>query len=499
MRRMSAPAILIAIALLSLPACDPGGGSGAARPGPEVTTGRPKQSRGPVVDVEAALEEARSDERSVRATSVQKLQLCDDPRATLALLKLTRDADEHVRSMASGSLHKDDEEFRSQVIAALDSEDADIQAAAAEYCGNRKCSEALDKLVAFLEHPGEDVRLQAVKALGLIGDSKATGPVIGRLNDSSEQIRVAAVRAIGELRDPRAVQVLSVAVGDEDKNVAREAVISLGKIGGGAVIDEFVYLLDKTDDSIQTFIARELAEICDERALDVLLRSLDDSDIDGHAITGLVRIGEPAVEKLIALLPEGRARDFVRANAAEALGKIGDLRAVEPLIAVIGDKDTLLRDKTIEALSRLGDVRAVEPLVRVLKTCRPRTEESIKKALVDLSPHSIDPLLRELNSSEEETRNRAGRALAQIEHPRVESYLLEAARSRNLRVVATTYVFYLKRKDRDSKEALIAALEQYGTKAMAEAMLNGGDSDMQKAAREWATKHGYTIMPMFRD
>ena len=499
MYRLLALLVLVAGALLLLPACNPGGREQASPTEQEASAGRPQAGGRPLVDVETALEEARSDERSVRAASVHKLQLCDDPRATLALLKLTRDADEEIRAMAGGSLHKDDEVFRGHVIAALDSEDAEIQAAAAEYCGHQKCSEALDKLLAFLEHPVEGVRLEAVKALGRIGDTKATGPLIARLNDSSEQIRLEAVRSIGGTGDPRAVQVLSVATGDQNPDVAAAAVNALAKIGGDEALDEFIYLLDKTDDRIQTYVARELSEICDERALEVLLRSLDDSDTSSHAMNGLVRIGEPAVEPLIALFPEGRARDFVRARAAEALGKIGDRRALEPLIATLGEKDTLLRDKAIEALSCLDDARAIEPLIKVLRTCRPKTLDTIRTALINLSPHSIGPLVNELNFADDEASGRAGDVLSRIEHPQVETFLLDAARNKNLKVVAKTYWFYLKREDQESKDALIAALEQYGTKSMAETMLNGGSSEMREAARKWAAAHGYSIMPMFKD
>jgi len=45
----------------------------------------------------------------------------------------------------------------------------------------------------------------------------------------------------------------------------------------------------------------------------------------------------------------------VRGNAAEALGKIGDKRAVEPLIqTLLEDKSAYVRGKAAEALDKLG-------------------------------------------------------------------------------------------------------------------------------------------------
>jgi len=59
--------------------------------------------------------------------------------------------------------------------------------------------------------------------------------------------------------------------------------------------------------------------------------------------------------------------EFVRWKAAEALGRIGDKRAVEPLIHALKDEDWYVRWKAAEALGRIGDKRAVEPLIQALK------------------------------------------------------------------------------------------------------------------------------------
>jgi HEAT repeat protein len=52
-------------------------------------------------------------------------------------------------------------------------------------------------------------------------------------------------------------------------------------------------------------------------------------------------------------------------QAAETLGKLGDARAVEPLIAALKE-DSGVGEETVEALGRLGDARAVEPLIAAL-------------------------------------------------------------------------------------------------------------------------------------
>ena len=49
-----------------------------------------------------------------------------------------------------------------------------------------------------------------------------------------------------------------------------------------------------------------------------------------------------------------------------ALGKIGDARAVEPLITVLKDVNSNTREGAAIALGRIGDARAIEPLEQAL-------------------------------------------------------------------------------------------------------------------------------------
>src|SRR5450759_2332909 len=93
---------------------------------------------------------------------------------------------------------------------------------------------------------------------------------------------------------------------------------------------------------------------------------------EGHAMP---LFGPPNVEKLKAkrdvkglIKALGYQKDpAVRRAAAEALGQIGDARAVEPLIAALKDESWGVRRAAAEALGQIGDARAAEPLIAALK------------------------------------------------------------------------------------------------------------------------------------
>ena len=81
----------------------------------------------------------------------------------------------------------------------------------------------------------------------------------------------------------------------------------------------------------------------------------------------LGKIGDPrAVEPLIDALQDDAFAN-VRGRAAEALGEIGDPRSVEPLIAALNDEDWLVRGRAARALGKIGDLRAIEPLKKASK------------------------------------------------------------------------------------------------------------------------------------
>jgi len=83
-----------------------------------------------------------------------------------------------------------------------------------------------------------------------------------------------------------------------------------------------------------------------------------------YAAEALGQIGDArAIEPLIIALRDSRYG--VRASAARALGGLQDARAVEPLIAALGDPDRNVSTEAIEALVHIGDRRAVEPLAHL--------------------------------------------------------------------------------------------------------------------------------------
>ncbi len=135
--------------------------------------------------------------------------------------------------------------------------------------------------------------------------------------------------------------------------------------------------LDSKDGRARADAARKLGTAKYEPAIPRLIELLPDiswvGDVDGDvgrvAASALAAIGAPAVDPLIKVLTKGSGRSA--ANAATALGSIGDSRAVQPLLDVVSrTSDSAVAPAAFESLGNLGDPRAVETLLSAIKTKR---------------------------------------------------------------------------------------------------------------------------------
>ena len=135
-------------------------------------------------------------------------------------------------------------------------------------------------------------------------------------------------------------------------------------------------------------------------------------------------------EELVEALKDRREK--VCTVAATTLGKRGDLRAVEPLIEVIGER--IIRCEVAKALAELGDPRAVEPLIEVLFSDGAYAPVVID-SLAELGDRrAVEPLIKILLDAERSdiTRAAAARVLGGLGDPRAVEPLMEARDSNTL-------------------------------------------------------------------
>lgn len=100
--------------------------------------------------------------------------------------------------------------------------------------------------------------------------------------------------------------------------------------------------------------------------------------------------GDEVVRTLISVVRNHNEDLIVRGRAALMLGKLGDMRAVSPLIDALESPGYQMRLHAAEALGKLGDPRAIEPLRRVVETNHDKFRDAAQEALQRLGCAEAD-------------------------------------------------------------------------------------------------------------
>ena len=159
----------------------------------------------------------------------------------------------------------------------------------------------------------------------------------------------------------------------------------------------------------------KMKEKKDVKGLIKALRSESDY-VRGNAAEALGEIGDARAVKPLTQAFEFdlMAYPYARRKAEEALVKMGD-RAVEPLIQALKEEDEYVRPEVAKVLGNIRDLRAVEPLVQALKDEDWAVRGTAAKALGNLGDkRAIEPLVEALRDEDKEVRSAAKDALRRI-------------------------------------------------------------------------------------
>lgn len=375
-----------------------------------ITQGEPQDVRlvNPLI---GAVKDTNAEVSNAAANALRNI--CDN-RAVDPLMTALKDENPRVRSVAAEVLGKiGDKRAVDILITALGDGDLGVRNYAVGALGQIQDVRAVESVIAVLKHEYWGTRKIAAEALGHIGDQRAVEPLIAILiNDPYpfHAVRESAAKALSKIGDARAVKPLILLLGDKDIFLREYAAIALDQMG---------WQPDRSESGAAYWIAKEKWDRCVEigaPAVVPLIAALKDKywRVRRGAIDALGKIGDVlAVEPLIAALCEDKD-DYVRWDAAWALKKIGS-PAIEPLIATLRDADEDVRGPAAWALGEIGDVRAVEPLIAALRDREGTVRRHAADALWRIGDvRAFDSLKIALQDEDEGVRNAATNALNAI-------------------------------------------------------------------------------------
>ncbi|MBM3890020.1 MAG: HEAT repeat domain-containing protein, partial [Verrucomicrobia bacterium] len=403
----------------------------------------------------------RTTSRTVPFAPRPKLSGVEDTQDVVILIQRLQDKNQFTRSRAARTLGElKASEAVEPLGRALADKDFSVRASAKDALV-KIGQPAVGPLVGSASHPSKEVRMAIAEALGKIGDKSAAAALRARLTDDDfmvrrhaasslhklgwtpatedEQIAFAIalpdwrklksfgskavepllsaiqiapapelpslLESLGETGDKRAADSIMAQLSHEHHDVRRAAVDALARLGDPKAIEPIVKCLDDDRAGVQNAAVRALKQFRWQP------RNQDETiafAIATHDVVMLTTLGKAASDKLIGFLSH-KITDS-RATAASALGKIGETRAVEPLIRLLGNPEepVEVRNAAAEALGALGDPRAVVALKECLVDSKLSRNAVAALDKLQWSPQGLQEQIRYLVARRDQAALRAG-------------------------------------------------------------------------------------------
>jgi HEAT repeat protein len=247
-----------------------------------------------------------------------------------------------------------------------------------------------------LKSADPQVRIGAAHALAAAGEIRAVPALIKALEDNPGEEWHALVEALGTIGHPSATDALIAAL----KGQTHRTKSRIGKVARGEDLSEYkaiakalaavstdspghlIGLLDSEDKDVRRWAAFALGRTGNHKALDPLVARLQDnrSEVRQAAARALGDLGTPRAVPALILLVTGKDPETRRA-AVEALGAIGAAESIDALGAAARDLNEPLQLAALEALRRIGGLRAGWKIRALLETGRKSVREAASAAL----------------------------------------------------------------------------------------------------------------------
>lgn len=255
-------------------------------------------------------------------------------------------------------------EVAGAVIPLLRSEDAPVRNIAMDLLREVGVTD-IDSLVQLLHDQDPDMRIFAADILGSSGSVLAVAPLRNALlRDPEVNVRYQAAVSLGSLAFPEAADSLNKALNDEEW-VQFSVIEALIKIRAESSVGALVKALDASSELVASIIIDALGEMGNLKAVPLLLRRLSST-------TGPLR--NKIVSSIVKILGE------------KSIGLIGakeKANLYEYMLAAIKDEDVDIQNSMVRGLAGMGGEKASAAIAEIASTLNPDRDHERLDFLVD--------------------------------------------------------------------------------------------------------------------
>lgn len=311
---------------------------------------------------------------------------------------------------------------------------------------------AVVPLISILEDSNPLLREISARVLGEINDPRAIDPLVQLLTDSTWATRRAAAQSLGKMNSQKAIDPLLKLLSDKEPEVRNATIVAIGQLGNKKAISPLLTTLLTEQGEIQKLAAEALTDLgwnpdfseagaaywvsqgqwekcitIGRPAVPILMSAMSNSrgETRKTIAKALVAIGDPRAKEAMGIhwIEEGRwdkcleiGKETVppliealsdknnRIPVIKTLGKIGDTRAVKPLVSLLAEDDMVVREAVITALTKIGGP-AEAMLIDIAQNGTEDTDTNIRLGAIEIlgemeSKQAVKPLLEILQNQE---------------------------------------------------------------------------------------------------
>jgi len=246
------------------------------------------------------------------------------------------------------------------------------------------------------------------------------------VEDPQPEVRADAARQLGEIGDQRAVELLIGLLSDGNDEVESKATDALVKIGSPA-IEPLIKTMEEGDWTSRPNAAVALSQIEDTRINDLLLQDLISPNPDIQE-SALVAIGDRSISKDgVELLISALSDEDpqVRRAAAIVFGSIKVPTAVQPLVeAFISYEEDMICAQYAQMALINIGEPSVAPMIALLDSTNGHIEWNAQETLIKIGKPAVEPLIVVLSDENPQVRINAIYSLGEIKDSRAIEPLL---------------------------------------------------------------------------
>jgi len=307
------------------------------------------------------------------------------------------------------------------------------------------------KLKEIYNKANNKIKSGVVSAAAEIRDEYSVQILKETLENEGYELKVQAARALNFTKDKEIIQSLIKTLKYEGIELNRTVSDSLVALKGHST-DLLIEALNKSDSlNIRKGVAGILGRIQAPKAIPHLIKALkDDSALDVRlaAENALKNMGNQAQGELLKALNN----EEIRLHICRILGVIGDIKAIDPMIDLLGKEKPEALPATIRALGNIGNVgnkKIVEYILPYLDN-----QDILKQEIKQLDQKADKEQIAELKKLKREIQQASIETLGKLGDSRTITPIINALQDTYLRNTATYALIHL------GNEAVLKAMKQ---------------------------------------